>query len=53
MNKIKRCFLKTWGLIKRVWISFRNWVSNHIIVSTIIALIMLITSIFLMVNGYG
>lgn len=53
MNKIKRYLLKSWDFLGRIWISFRNWVSNHIAISTIVASILLIGSIFLVVNGYG
>ena len=53
MKKIEEYSLKVWGLVTKVWISFRDWVCRHIVISTIIALTMLIISIFLLVSGYG
>ena len=53
MEKINEYSLKVWSLVTKVWISFRNWVCNHIVISTIIASILIIVSIFLMVSGYG
>lgn len=42
-----------WGFLGRVWIYFRSWVCNHIVISTIVASILLIGSVFLIVSGYG
>lgn len=53
MKKIKEYSLKVWSLVIKVWISFRNWVCRHIVISTIVALILIIVSIFLMINGHG
>ena len=53
MKKIEEYSLKVWGLVTKVWISFRDWVCRHIVISTIVALILIIVSIFLMVSGYG
>lgn len=53
MKKIEEYSLKVWALVTKVWISFRDWVCRHIVISTIVALILIIVSIFLMVSGYG